>query len=78
MKILKVREKSLTVGKREIMDKNGVWKWVAAAFVLNSVGLLWIKNEVVKAGRESSGEDEKVYGLLPSHRTSGLKKRTVC
>ena len=36
------------------MDRNMVWKWVAAAFVLNAFGLLWIRNEVVKAARELS------------------------
>ena len=31
------------------MSKSMVWKLVAGAFVLNAVGLFWIKNELVKA-----------------------------
>ena len=62
------------------MDKNIVRKWVAAAFVLNSVGLLWIKNEVVKAGRESSGEDEKslrVTAFAPNERAEKADRLLV-
>ena len=44
------------------MKRNMVWKLVAAAFVLNAVGLLWIRNELVNADR-SSERSEKAHGL---------------
>ena len=44
------------------MNKSMVWKLVAAAFVLNAVGLLWIRNELVNAER-SSERSEKVHDL---------------
>ena len=46
------------------MKRNMVWKLVAAAFVLNAVGLLCIRNELVKAAREGSEDGaKKAHGL---------------
>ena len=39
-----------------------VWKLVAAAFVLNAVGLLWIRNELVNTDR-SSEQGRQIQGL---------------
>ena len=44
------------------MNKSMVWKLVAAAFVLNAVGLLWIRNELVNTDR-SSEQGRQIQGL---------------
>ncbi|MDC0156759.1 MG2 domain-containing protein [Verrucomicrobia bacterium] len=44
------------------MNKSMVWKLVAAAFVLNAVGLLWIRNELVNTDR-SSEQGRQIHGL---------------
>ena len=53
---------SITVKKWESMSKCMVWKLVAAAFVLNAIGLLWIRNELVNADR-SSEQGRQIQGL---------------
>ena len=63
------------------MDRNMVWKWVAAAFVLNAFGLLWIRNEVVKAAREGAevGEEKtlRVAALEPKERAEKADRLLV-
>ena len=63
------------------MDRNMVWKWVAAAFVLNVFGLLWIRNEVVKAAREGAevGEEKslRVAALEPKERAEKADRLLV-
>jgi uncharacterized protein YfaS (alpha-2-macroglobulin family) len=58
-----------------------VWKLVAAAFVLNAVGLLWIRNEVVNADREgAAGGNEKslrVVALEPKDRAEKADRLLV-
>ena len=63
------------------MKRNMVWKLVAAAFVLNAVGLLWIRNEVVNAGRVGAeGGNEKslrVVAFEPKERAEKADRLLV-
>ena len=73
--------KSITVRERESMNKSMVWKLVVAAFVLNAVGLLWIRNEMVEGIRESVSSSQevglRVVALEPKERAERADRLLV-
>ena len=63
------------------MRKSIVWKLVAMAFVLNAVGLLWIRNEMVEGVRESISSSQevglRVVALEPKERAERADRLLV-
>jgi alpha-2-macroglobulin len=63
------------------MRKSMVWKLVAMAFVLNAVGLLWIRNEMVEGIRESVSSSQevglRVVALEPKKRAERADRLLV-
>ncbi|MBN38424.1 MAG: hypothetical protein CMI29_08155 [Opitutae bacterium] len=63
------------------MKKSIVWKLVVVAFALNAVGLLWIRNELVKAVREGgAGIHEKslrVVTVVPKEQAEKADRLLV-